>query len=806
MDEFNLQEELLSLSSDPDLYTIPAEIDVPSLRESSIDSHLSSAIEAIVNDPESIVHSPSETLDVFRSILKHASSPNVGGGIMNKILDTIISSLNHHSNSVMSMVGSQQSWNAEDMEAPLAHKTPLEIWAFLLQWFTGCAEMGAGKSKDDAPAKAKGKGSKKAAPKSSATSSFVWVDHIPTVLGAMHKALRLPTSRIWRTTSDKEAFVSCFTKPAYQFLEVEANLKSQDIKLGVYKVVCLAVKFHSHAFGAQTSIMQNLTYFEHLSEPMAELLAILEKEFDYSQLAEEVLRDVAGKSFAHNDVKGPKSFSVFLVRMAELCPRVIMKQMPLLLAHLDSEAYSMRMALVEIIGIMITDISLSDEGDEDQKKKQIKRYFEILLERLLDLNSFVRRAVLSTLIKLCDLPAKFPKQRNLMTELAIRTLEDKTSSARRHSIQLLRKLLETHPFGALHGGTLNLQEWTERYEKICEELAKVDTIEMEKARLDAGMEEEEEEEVEQEKDGGEEAEEEEKLEGATLGEEDESEETPKVKVKKERKAPRKSQIDMSAVAAEQSQVSLDGETIMKLRLTKKYYSDALKFITQIEAAIPTLCQLLVSKNDTEVLDAMRFFRTAYEYNIQSADIGIKTMLHLIWRKDNSTVGNGEETVTDGKGIRGNLIECYRSLYFDVVPDLSPKQQVSRIAKNMIERTYGATLAELTSLEELMRTMMTDGGIHNDVISKLWQVYSTDQEIPKPQRQGSIIILGMLALAKREVVTERVDSLLKIGLGPLGMNDLVLARYTCIALQRLSGSVKKVKGKDSGCDEADDQAL
>jgi condensin complex subunit 1 len=128
------------------------------------------------------------------------------------------------------------------------------------------------------------------------------------------------------------------------------------------------------------------------------------------------------------------------------------------------------------------------------------------------------------------------------------------------------------------------------------------------------------------------------------------------------------------------------------------------------------------------------------------------------------------------------------------------------------RTYHATLAELTSLEELMRTMMVDGGVHNDVINKLWQVYSTDQEIPKPQRQGAIIILGMLAIAKREVVTERVDSLLKIGLGPLGMvsdlsvmrdarahgqNDLVLARYTCIALQRLGGSAKKVKGASFG---------
>jgi condensin complex subunit 1 len=37
-----------------------------------------------------------------------------------------------------------------------------------------------------------------------------------------------------------------------------------------------------------------------------------------------------------------------------------------------------------------------------------------------------------------------------------------------------------------------------------------------------------------------------------------------------------------------------------------------------------------------------------------------------------------------KGIRSRLLECYRSLYFDVLPDMEPKQQVNRIAKNMIE--------------------------------------------------------------------------------------------------------------------------
>jgi condensin complex subunit 1 len=57
------------------------------------------------------------------------------------------------------------------------------------------------------------------------------------------------------------------------------------------------------------------------------------------------------------------------------------------------------------------------------------------------------------------------------------------------------------------------------------------------------------------------------------------------------------------------------------------------------------------------------------------------MLHLIWSKDiNATSEDGKEL----KGVRARLLECYRSLYFDPLPDLEPKQQVNRIAKNMIE--------------------------------------------------------------------------------------------------------------------------
>lgn len=126
-------------------------------------------------------------------------------------------------------------------------------------------------------------------------------------------------------------------------------MKQQAIRLGIYKVICLAVKHHSHALAAQTSIMQSLQYYEHLSEPMAECLTVLAKEFDHSQLGDEILREIANKTFGVQDTKQdnkvPRAFSRFLVRFAELAPRAVLKQISLLLTHLDSEVCLLSISL-----------------------------------------------------------------------------------------------------------------------------------------------------------------------------------------------------------------------------------------------------------------------------------------------------------------------------------------------------------------------------------------------------------------------------------------------------------------------------
>ncbi|KAL4072147.1 non-SMC mitotic condensation complex subunit 1-domain-containing protein [Scleroderma yunnanense] len=806
---FELQDELQALQ-DLSSYEIPNEHDIHGTEAGSL---LQRVVGSIANSSDEI--SDPEIFDIFRSLLKHADA--VPGPYMSKLLDSVASGFSAQLDAAI------RDSKEEDQQATMTHKAPLEMYAFLLNWFVSAAEKVKSPGEEDIvqpqPKSRRGKGSKSGTSRAAAkkTDTWTWADQIPATLELFAKAMKLKTHRIWMTSPEKDAFITCLTRPAYYIAENEQYMKVHNIKMNVFKVICTAVKNHGHALAAQINIMQALQYHEHLSEPMAECLSHLAKDFDHAQLGEEILREIAGKSFNAQDTKGPRAFSRFLVKFCEESPRSVLKQISVLLGHLDSESYPMRMAMVEVIGSLIRELSSAeDNGDTTQAHKQIVGLFELLLSRTLDLSSYVRSKVLATLSKLCDLRVPFPKQRLEISKHAVAMLEDKASTVRKAAVALLTKLILTHPWGLMHGGPLNLEKWEGYYREVKEKLDKLENAvgkAVERGEKVEGQDEEDEKDEEGDAEQDEADEETESqansrttnpnpkdddemaVDTESHGAEDmamhDADNDQQPSRKQKGKKARKSTMDVTAITSEQEALAaLESNEALYLRLRKKYYTEALAFIRLIEGSVESVTQLLGSTNKAEVLEAMEFFKVTYHYEFEGAGIGIKRMLHLIWSKDNNqTSEDGKEL----KGVRSRLLECYRSLYFDPLPDLEPKQQVNRIAKNMIELTYDASLAELTSLEEMMKTMMEEGQVHHDIINKLWQVYSSVKPLPAYQRRGAIIILGMLALAKRSVVEEKVDVLLKIGLGKLGKTDLMLARYTCVALQRLNGSAKKVKG-------------
>lgn len=69
----------------------------------------------------------------------------------------------------------------------------------------------------------------------------------------------------------------------------------------------------------------------------------------------------------------------------------------------------MRNSILEVIGLLIKELSTSDDGDAEQQKRQLEAFFDLLFERFLDLNSYVRSKVATVLLKTCEYVQHFVK-------------------------------------------------------------------------------------------------------------------------------------------------------------------------------------------------------------------------------------------------------------------------------------------------------------------------------------------------------------------------------------------------------------
>ncbi|KAI1826383.1 armadillo-type protein [Xylaria intraflava] len=669
---------------------------------------------------------------------------------LSKIFDLVMSGLAAEADAI-----THDLENPDEQDVLAHHKSLLEIYGFLMQWTMACVETKAAEKSSAAPvSRARGKGVKsKAAASREKDDHWDSAAQLQSALDIMSKVMKLKLGKLFLTTSERDTFVGLLTRPVYMVLESEQRVKNTAIRMHAFKVLCIAVKHHGHGYAAQISIVQNLTYFEHLSEPMAEFLHILSEQYDYPQLAEEILKEISNKEFNSNDTKGPKSVSTFIAKLSELVPRLVIKQMTMLAKQLDSESHTLRSSLIEVCGNMIAHLS-NEEDRSDNHKSQLNAFFDVLEERFLDVNPYCRCRVMQVYIKLCDLDQKFPKRRQKAAELACRSLEDKSSHVRRNSVKLLGTLIKTHPFTVLHGAQLSRKDWQERLDKVDAEL---DALQPPVGEPGLG---------------------EGKADSTALVDE------PTQLMESPQKPAEMSEEQKAAAIQKAQEDAATSEAIEKLTLTKRYYTDALKFIEVLRQVTGVVVQLLGSKNKSEVIEAMDYFEIGNAYNIEDNMVGIRRMMRLIWTKGNSD---------EGKGVQTHLIDCYRRLFFEAPDHFSPNDAAIYIARNMISLTSGTTPAELTSLEQLLATMMKQGMISDRVTTKLWDVYGFQKrEISRSQRRGAIIVLGMLATASPEIVIGEMETMLRFGLGSHGRADLQLAKYTCIALRRLNPTGRQAK--------------
>ncbi|KAJ1646733.1 condensin complex non-SMC subunit Cnd1, partial [Coemansia asiatica] len=810
---FNLHEQLLKLQEDE--VEINSDFSFDGIETTIAKRALNGIIDKLVvngqniNDPDTF-----NTLQCFARDLPAIEPKMVARG-----LDMLVAGFDNEVKTVHSAL----SVFGHD---PTQHAETLDRYAFMFQWIIERGESVASQFRTATGAAEKARGRKRrpalaaGAAGSGATIAEVvpgWKDKIADLYSVMQQLLQLPLGRIWNSVPERDTFIGVFTRIAHKTMENPAYVKDSDFQYVVFDVLCLWLQSFNGLYGLVTMITQNLQHYEHLCESMATLVQMAYEKYDGAQLADEVLRDIAAKSFSSaHDKAGPKNAARFLIRFSQLAPRALLRQMGLLIRHLDSEAHIMRSAMVDVVGHLTLYLA-SQEEQTDIVKNQIGEYFDIIEQRFMDSHFLVRAKVLQVCQFVFSGPAKFPKRRPKLITLINGRLEDKASNVRKHAIRALTMLLETHPF-SLDGAELATEQLEARLQKINGELAELakatpsQSPDMARAakRLPKDIDSDEEDENEDEDEGravddnsDANADEDGGATGTANGGRDSNE-----------------NLATAANGSDFGNAGLSPEMAAKamhLQFQQRYYRDALYFVYQLQEAQPLLLQLLGSTSKSEVMEAMDFFVAAVRFRIDGSQEGIRRMSHLIWippttssssSSSASSATGGGGASEEARGVRTKLIDSYMQLYLTPSERLGAAESISLITRNLISLTFGATLAELTSLEELIRTLMEENRISQGVVNKLRSVYGyTRTRLPPAQRRGAIIILGMLAQARRSIVTDDIDLYLRIGLGEYGHEDLAIAKYTCMILQCLGASKSRRPGTiAAGVDEQETRRL
>lgn len=153
-----------------------------------------------------------------------------------------------------------------------------------------------------------------------------------------------------------------------------------------------------------------------------------------------------------------------------------------------------------------------------------------------------------------------------------------------------------------------------------------------------------------------------------------------------------------------------------------YLKDMLSFVTQIQAVIPKLSKILISKTQTDVLEVISFFVTCYEHGFTDMFVGIRKMLSVILYSE--------------KTIKDAVVDAYKRLYLNL--DHTPVQK----AKQLIKLVQDLSVCERVALEELIGEFAISNELETSVIQILWEIFATAYQ-PAQNHVHALIILSMV---------------------------------------------------------------
>ncbi|NWV34162.1 CND1 protein, partial [Grantiella picta] len=748
--------------------------------------------------------------DCVYSVLHHFRT--VGAAVKEDALELMMQVVSHHSNELPSILSDSGLSHADRT----THLNALKMNCYLLTGLVDAFEMET--CKNSCLETDPGRKNRKTQAK---TSGSLWEEEREPLLRLLTQLLQLDLRQLWGGLAVEEEFVSLMTGSCYRILE-NPSIGLQRYRVtreAVTHLLAAALVHCDHMFSATLKITQMLQHFEHVAPVFAQAVSLWAKEYGLKSLVGELLREIGQKcpQDLAREASGVKGYATFISELAEQIPALVLSNMSVLLPHLDGESYTMRNAILAAMAEVLMQVLNGDQLEETARGTRDK-FLDMLQAHVCDVHSFVRSRVLQLFTRIALPLTQFQS----VVSLAVGRLKDKSVIVVKNAIQLLAAFLSNNPFSSklscadldkpLKKEVQKLQEMRNRRRPTAAPVitpgeeweAMLPELRAATQQLFQPLQDVEEEVLEVEETV------ESTVEKITAllkklnyksaacltqkalcrfqgkepfnGPGEENEEAAILGILKRlytgscpgessQDPPRDNSSDKieEVVQEEQSHTEL-----VKQEMLVQYLQDAYNFSVKITEALNLISKMMYENSVSVVQEAIEFFVTVSQFGVPQALLGVRRMLPLIWSKE--------------PGIKDAVLNAYRQLYLSPSED-SERAKAQGLVHSLSLIMVDASLGTIECLEEIISEFVQKDEIKPAVTQLLWERFTEKSQCSPLERRAAVMLLGMMARGKPEIIGSNLDILVTVGLSEKACEDYRLPQEVCNVISKLASNPK-----------------
>ncbi|KAK3912396.1 Condensin complex subunit 1 [Frankliniella fusca] len=676
-----------------------------------------------------------------------------------------------------------------------------------------------------------------------------WDEGRNRALFALYNFVHLPIQKLWNPPVIEEEFVSVMSNICYKVLEDPgiSSVKMKPMRESVFQILGTLVSRFQHGLSCTVKIVQLLKIYEHLCIPLAECVIALVKDYECRGFLREVVREISESESVY-DSGGSKTFSMFLSEIGKNASDLVLPIMSFLLPHLDSDPYTMRNCVLEIMGEVLVQLLTSESMSEELRETR-NIFLEHLRDHILDINAYVRSKSLKIWQRLAQEKSIPLSSFGVLLKDVVERLGDTSWTVVRSAVQLVKSILENNPFGAkmdeptlreklaheeeilarLQEESCNLANMTraQRWEVLVPSI----TLSVEKELQVAGSNKE----SDEKKEGEESSDMNEAEMMSTLKEIRDC--IDRKEFEKAFKLVRKTEKMFPGASELREDKRLEWQVDYFIRLLKKIYLEMTEDINEEDKE--NVNNAKEEKKESNKKCKKRRLQTLHQSDdemkpeepeaVQKAAVQARVVQYLkeclIFTEEinkaicviSSLLNCGQAQVVQdtiefltaasifgfdqsSSGVKQMLLLvwssetsvkeavalAYKSLYLDIQPDIPKgRAQAVEIVRNLCQLLTTLNQNEKAALEILVTEWVSSGAIDKACIQVMWERFSCVLKDTTPEEsRSSLQLLTMVAASKVQTVQTNIDVLIKVGLGEKGQRQSVIVEDTCRALLKL----------------------